>query len=142
VIVEGAAIRLPGYVAGAGVAAGDARALLIETLRAAGPEPPSVSELIAQHGPEVPALLKLLEKERAVVQVALDRWYAREGLATLLARLRAHVRPGHSYPPAELREPLGVTRKWLIPFLEWCDRRGISHRSGDGRTFGTVPEEP
>ncbi|MFM9012227.1 MAG: SelB C-terminal domain-containing protein [Gemmatimonadota bacterium] len=35
-----------------------------------------------------------------------------------------------------------MTRKWLIPFLEWCDRRGISRREGDGRVFREVPAEP
>jgi selenocysteine-specific elongation factor len=142
VVVEGAAIRRPGFAAGAGAGATDARLRLLEALRTAGAEPPSVAELITQFGAEVPALLKLLEKDRLAYPVALDRWFSREGLVTLLGRLRAHVKPGKSYSPSELREPLGITRKWLIPFLEWCDRRRISLRSGDGRTFGAVPEEP
>ena len=142
VVVEGAAIRRPGFSAGSESGATDARARLLEALRAAGPEPPSVAELIARFGPEVPALLKLLEKDRLAYPVALDRWFAYEGLVTLLGRLRAHVRPGRTYSPSELRDPLGITRKWLIPFLEWCDRRRISLRTGDGRTFGAVPEEP
>jgi selenocysteine-specific elongation factor len=142
VVVEGAAIRRPGFSAGSGAGATDARARLLETLRAAGPEPPSVAELITQFGAEVPALLKLLEKDRLAYPVALDRWFSHDGLVTLLGRLRAHVKPGRSYSPSELRDPLGITRKWLIPFLEWCDRRRISLRSGDGRTFGVIPEEP
>ena len=142
VVVEGAAIRRPGFSAGSESGATDARARLLEALRAAGPEPPSVAELMTRFGPEVPALLKLLEKDRLAYPVALDRWFAHEGLVTLLGRLRAHVKPGRTYSPSELRDPLGITRKWLIPFLEWCDRRRISLRAGDGRTFGTVPEEP
>jgi selenocysteine-specific elongation factor len=142
VVVEGSSIRLPGFVAGGASGATDLKARLLAALREAGPEPPSVAELVERLGKEVPALLKLLEKEHLAVPVALDRWFAREGLATLLGRLRAHVQPGRSYTPSDLREPLGITRKWLIPFLEWCDRRRISLRSGDGRTFGVVPEEP
>jgi len=72
----------------------------------------------------------------------MDWWFSIGAIRDLLARLGAFVRPGIRYAPSELREPLGVTRKWLIPFLEWCDRRGISRREGDGRVFREVPAEP
>ena len=102
----------------------------------------SIPELVAELGPEVQAQLKLLERERLVVMVALDRPFAREALQELLRRLRTHVRTGTTYSPSELREALGITRKWLIPFLEWCDRQRISQRRAEGRTFGTIPENP
>jgi selenocysteine-specific elongation factor len=142
IALEGSWIRSPGFTAGAGATASASKARLLETLRAAGTEPPSVAELVAVLGNEVPALLKLLEKEKLVVPVALDRWYAREAIVTQLGLLRAHVKPGTVYSPSELRELFGTTRKYLIPFLEWCDRRGISHRTPSGRSFHQVPGEP
>lgn len=142
VALDGAWVRSPGFAPGVGETASAAKTRVLDTLRAAGTEPPSVAELVAQLGAEVPALLKLLEREGLVVPVALDRWYAKEGLELLLDRLRHHVRPGTVYPPSELREVLGVTRKYLIPFLEWCDRQRISHRTADGRTFREVPGQP
>ena len=142
IVVLGASIAAPGFAPGAGAGAVDAKARLLEALRGAGSAPPSLAELISAFGPETPAVLKLLEREGAVVAIAIDWWFAREGVVALLAKLRAHVKPGRTYSPSDLREPLGLTRKWLIPFLEWCDRRRISRRSADGRTFDTVPEEP
>jgi hypothetical protein len=41
--------------------------------------------------------------------------------------------PGRKYTPGELREVIGVSRKYLIPFLEFCDRKGITARADDGR---------
>jgi len=35
--------------------------------------------------------------------------------------------------PAAVRDRLGVTRKYLIPLLEWADGRGITVREGEGR---------
>lgn len=142
IVVEGATIRTVAFQAGASAGATSARDQLLERLRAAGVEPPSMAELTAELGPEVPALLKLLDKEKRIVMIALDRPFAREGATELLRRLRAHVKPGQSYSPSELREALGITRKWLIPFLEWCDRQRLSLRRDDGRTFGTIPENP
>ncbi|MEY4007757.1 MAG: selenocysteine-specific translation elongation factor, partial [Gemmatimonadota bacterium] len=111
-------------------------------LDAAGIAPPSRTELITAFGKDVIPILKHLEQERAIVAIAMDWWFSRVAVRDLLARLAGHVRPGVRYAPSELREPLGITRKWLIPFLEWCDRRGISRREGDGRVFREVPAEP
>jgi hypothetical protein len=37
--------------------------------------------------------------------------------------------------PTELRELLGFSRKFLIPFLEYCDKRGYTVRQGNGRVW-------
>ena len=142
IVVEGATIRAVAFQAGASEGATSARDRLLDRLRTAGVEPPSLTELVTEFGPEVPALLKLLDKEKRIVMVALDRPFSREGVTDLLGRLRAFVKAGTPYSPAELRDALGITRKWLIPFLEWCDRQRISLRRDDGRTFGTIPENP
>ena len=142
IVVEGATIRTVAFQAGASASATSARDRLLDRLRVAGVEPPSLTELVTEFGPEVPALLRLLDKEKRIVMVALDRPFSREGVADLLGRLRAHVKAGTAYSPAELRDAVGISRKWLIPFLEWCDRQRISLRRDEGRTFGTIPENP
>ena len=99
-------------------------------------------KLKAEFGGEVVPLLKLLEQDGLVVAVALEWWFAREAVVELLRRLRGSVRVGERYTPSELREGMGLTRKWLIPFLEWCDRRGLARRVESGRIFREVPGEP
>jgi selenocysteine-specific elongation factor len=42
---------------------------------------------------------------------------------------------GREYSPAELREVLGFSRKFLIPFLEYCDRQGLTARTAGGRAW-------
>jgi len=46
------------------------------------------------------------------------------------------MKAGQEYPPAELRDFLGVSRKYLIPLLEYCDRRGVTDRRVAGRALG------
>jgi selenocysteine-specific elongation factor len=139
--VAGSALRLPGFDPALSTGSGDKRAQLLKALEDAGAEPPSVAELQATHGHDVPALLKLLEREGAAVPVALDRWFAAQAVQALIDRLRAGTIPTRRYTPSELRELLGISRKYLIPFLEWCDRKGIARRSEDGRTFPAIPEK-
>ena len=81
------------------------------------------------------AILRILEREGVVVPVEADRFYAAEAVNDLVDRLRRGMLPGREYSPAELRDVLGVSRKYLIPFLEFCDRRGITARRSAGRVI-------
>lgn len=109
------------------------RRRLVETLRTAGPEPPSVGELEQRHGESTLPLLRLLERDGEVVQVESDRFYAADALSAVVARLRASMDAGRPYTPAELRDALGLSRKFLIPLLEYCDRSGVTDRRGGER---------
>jgi len=74
-----------------------------------------------------------MERQGRIVQVETDRYYDRSALDAMIARLREKLVPGQVYVPAQLRDVLGFSRKYLIPFLEFCDRRGVTERRGEGR---------
>ena len=113
----------------------DLKAALAGALRAAGAEPPSVGELSAAHGPTVVPIIRMLEREGAVVSVESDRYYDASALTALVDRLRNGMVAGREYTPGELRDVIGLSRKYLIPFLEYCDRRGITERRSTGRVL-------
>jgi selenocysteine-specific elongation factor len=92
-----------------------------------------VGELVSRYGSSVPALLRFLERQGRIVQVETDRYYDRSTLEAMIGRLRTKLVPGQVYVPAQLRDVLGFSRKYLIPFLEFCDRNGITERRGEGR---------
>ena len=106
---------------------------LVHDICAGAREPPSVAELVSRYGSSVPALLRFLERQGRIVQVETDRYYDRSTLDAMIALLRAKLLPGQVYVPAQLRDVLGFSRKYLIPFLEFCDRNGITERRGEGR---------
>jgi selenocysteine-specific elongation factor len=108
---------------------------LLAELKTAGREPPSAAELEAAHGTDVVPLLRFLEREQRIIPVEADRWFERDALEDLTARLRAGMTPGREYTPAELRDILGFSRKFLIPFLEYCDRHHITERRSSGRVL-------
>ena len=113
---------------------------LAHDICAAEQEPPSVGELVSRYGSSVPALLRMLERQGRIVQVERDRYYDRMALNAMIMQLRESLKPGEIYAPAQLRDVLGSSRKFLIPFLEFCDRRGITERRGDGRVLKEIPE--
>jgi selenocysteine-specific elongation factor len=107
-------------------------------LTASGREPPSVAELAERaNGPVVP-VLRYLQRSGSVVQVEGDRYYDPAVLEGMIADLRGALSDGARTPGA-LREALGLSRKFLIPFLEYCDRQGITDRAGDGRVLRAPP---
>ncbi|HXE58786.1 MAG TPA: SelB C-terminal domain-containing protein, partial [Gemmatimonadales bacterium] len=131
--VEGA-VRLPGFrpaVSGGGAEVDRVVALL----ERAGLAPPSVGELAAQVGrDDVAAILRIAAGERRVVMVQRDRYWAAAALDRFVAVLREIGREGE-ITPAGLRDRLGITRKYLIPLLEWADAAGLTVRTGDARVL-------
>jgi selenocysteine-specific elongation factor len=80
-------------------------------------------------------MLRVLERRGTVVQVEPQRYYSTAALATVADRLRAGTVPGRVYSPAELRDVLGVSRKFLIPLLEHFDRTRVTDRHAEGRVI-------
>ena len=133
--IEGGLVRRAGWTPQLSSAQLASRDRLIATIRAAGNEPPSVSELGAEHGPSSVSLLKLLERDGVIIPVETDRYYWKEAVSGLIERLRGSMEPGREYSPAELRDAMGLSRKFLIPFLEYCDRSGVTERRSTGRVL-------
>ncbi|HET9426338.1 MAG TPA: selenocysteine-specific translation elongation factor [Gemmatimonadaceae bacterium] len=128
-------IRQPGFSAGLSAAEDKVAKAALAELVAAGGEPPSVTELAQRHGPQVANVMRFLERTGDVIQVEPGRFYTKETLAAVLARLRAVMPEPREYTPAELREALGTSRKFLIPLLEYCDRQGLTVRTETGRMW-------
>lgn len=130
---HGPVVRKTGWVPSPSERDVEASNHLVHDICAGAREPPSVAELVSRYGSSVPALLRFLERQGRIVQVETDRYYDRSTLDAMVARLRAKLVPGQVYVPAQLRDVLGFSRKYLIPFLEFCDRNGITERRGEGR---------
>jgi selenocysteine-specific elongation factor len=95
--------------------------------------PPSVPELERSSGRrDVLAVLRLAAARGRVEAVERDRYYSREALEQFTSVLTELGQEGDIVPSA-IRDRLGITRKYLIPLLEWADGKGITVRVGEGR---------
>ncbi len=116
--------------------ASDAREQLGRRLAAAGWQVPTLAELEQEFaGAPVRALLAHLAREGSVEQMDQQRYAAKPALAQFRGALEAALGELGTATPAALRDRLGLTRKYLIPLLEWADRRGITRRAGDARVL-------
>jgi selenocysteine-specific elongation factor len=95
--------------------------------------PPSIPELEQSTGRrDLLPLLKLAAASGRVEAVERDRYYTREALEQFTDVLKDLGEKG-SIIPAQVRDRLGISRKYLIPLLEWADGRGITVRVGEAR---------
>ncbi len=138
-VSAGAELRTPGWKPALSQQQQRAADELLAAIEAAGREPPSVSELQERFGQGVPALLRHLERAGRVVQVEPTRYYGVAAVRELLRKMAEGMAGRGEVAPTDLRELLGFSRKFLIPFLEYCDKRGYTSRQGNGRVWRGAP---
>jgi selenocysteine-specific elongation factor len=130
---RGAHLTTPGWQPVLSAEDGEFKLRTLNRLRAAGAEPPDIHELKAEFSRDPVPILRILEREHQVTPVEPGRFYAVEEVERLVTTLRGGMTEGREYSPSELREVLGLSRKYLIPFLEYCDRMRITERRTTGR---------
>ena len=137
--VEGHLARRPGWRAAVAARADGDAGRISAHLVAADWRVPTVPELETEfQGLPVRALLAHLLHTGGVVQVDQERFAAPAALARFQRALEEVIRDVGPVTPAALRDRLGLTRKYLIPLLEWADRRGVTRREGDTRVLGRL----
>ena len=130
---RGAHLTTPGWQPVLSTEDGAFKLKTLERLRTAGAEPPDIHELEEELNRDPVPILRMLEREHLVIPVEPGRFYAVEAVDRLVTTLRGGMTEGRVYSPSELREVLGLSRKYLIPFLEYCDRMRITERRATGR---------
>ncbi len=108
---------------------------LLGALDRAGIEPPTTEELSQEFATPVAAVARYLERRGEIVQVEHNRYYTLKHLTLLINRVRELLSSGQEVNPSALREGLGISRKYLIPLLEYFDKVGHTVRGPTGRVW-------
>jgi len=137
--VAGSVARQPRWRPALDARATDASEKLARRLADARWQVPTVTELEREFpGFPVRALLSHFARTGAVEPIDAERYAAKGALAEFRAALEGALAELGSATPAELRDRFGLTRKYLIPLLEWADRRGVTRRAGDARVLARL----
>ncbi len=137
--IVGSVARLAGWRPAFDARTSDLRETLTRRLVEARWQVPTLGELEREFpGAPLRALLAHLAREGAAEQIDQERYAARQALDAFRTSLEAALVELGQATPAELRDRFGLTRKYLIPLLEWADRRGITRRAGDARVLARL----
>ncbi len=109
------------------------RERLVAAVREGGLMAPNAVELADRLGiRDAEAGLRQAALEGHVVLVERGRYLSAEALEGFASLLR-EVGSAGEITPGAVRDRSGLSRKFLIPLLEWADRTGITRREGERR---------
>ncbi|HEV8672620.1 MAG TPA: selenocysteine-specific translation elongation factor, partial [Methylomirabilota bacterium] len=106
--------------------------------REAGVAPPSAEEAFAKLGlsrPDEQALLQVLLDDRRLLRIKEGLYVHAEPLHAAEARVAAFLRERKEITPQDIKDLLGITRKYAIPLLEYLDAQRLTVRVGDKRVL-------
>lgn len=112
------------------------RQSIASTYVQAGLAPPSLSDVMngfkdskgkAQH------IVKLMLKDGELIKINEDLCFAREALTKLREDYKAQLARDGQATPATFKELTGLSRKYIIPLMEYFDTSKLTVRVGDHR---------
>ena len=129
-------VRVPGHRAELSLEQVDAASQLRSFYGETGLAPPFVDELPAYLGQrsDIWSLLKHLEGTDYLVSVSDGYYVTRSELDAGVGRVRELLGGQTELGPAAFREALPVTRRHLIPLLNYLDGLGVTVRRPEGRS--------
>ncbi|MEK7386628.1 MAG: SelB C-terminal domain-containing protein, partial [candidate division NC10 bacterium] len=108
-----------------------------EFLRA-GAAPPSPEEALAHaglRGDEEHELFQVLVQGGTLVRVKESLFFHARALETIQEKLVALLRERKEIGPGDIKDLLGISRKYAIPLLEFFDARRVTVRVGERRVL-------
>jgi len=106
--------------------------------RAAEAAPPSPEEALARagvSGDEEHTLFQLLVEGRKLVRVKESLFFHADALQAIQDKLVGLLRERKEIGPADIKDLLGISRKYAIPLLEYFDGRRVTQRVGERRVL-------
>lgn len=136
--VSGTAVHRPDWVPQLNPEQADLAEQMMHAFCSAGEPATTVAQVTASFGPAAIPIVRYLEQEGRVVRLGESLVATEPVVRAMVERLRCVMEGGRVYSPAELRDALGISRKVLIPLLEYCDRVQVTERRGAGRVLRPV----
>jgi selenocysteine-specific elongation factor len=109
-------------------------ASVVKHVEAAGLEGATVAQLAgAVRVRDLRGALRVAQDRGLVEAVEQDRYLGAPALAQAAKAIREAGTGNVEIQPAAVRDRIGLSRKYVIPLLEWADRKGITWRDREGR---------
>jgi selenocysteine-specific elongation factor len=136
VIIDRENLRLPDHRVNLRGEMEDLRQAITALYRKAGLTPPTlkeVTETFAGQKSSVSSVLNVMLKEGSLIKINEDLYFDQETLAKLREDYKSLLLREGKATPASFKELTGLSRKFIIPLLEYYDMTKLTVRSGEHR---------
>ncbi|MEE8399088.1 MAG: selenocysteine-specific translation elongation factor [Desulfobacterales bacterium] len=129
-------VRLAVHTVSLGIDQADVKTRIMDTYRASGLEPPyfkTLSQTLSIDAAQARAVLQLLTDEGRIIKVKEDLYFDAEAVETLKNQLVAFLETNEEIDTPRFKEMTAVSRKFVIPLIEYFDAQHVTIRIGDIR---------
>lgn len=136
IVQEEDTVRLVDHSVSLGADQADVKAKIMDVYRESGLQPPYFRELSKTFNidaSQAKDVLQLLADEGRIVKAKEDLFFNAETINDLKDRLVAFLDANGEMTTPQFKEMTGVSRKYLIPLLEYFDSKQVTIRIGDIR---------
>ncbi|MCL7986085.1 MAG: selenocysteine-specific translation elongation factor [marine benthic group bacterium] len=144
VVREGPLVRIPDHRPRLTDAEEEAKIAVYGALAGGGLAPPSPARIEEAHGLDralLHDLLRLLEREGRVVSLTPQLFLTTEQVECLREGAMRVLADSVPASPAAFGSEFNLSRREVIPLLEYLDRTGVTRRTGSGRVASDQPQE-
>ncbi len=109
---------------------------LLEQIETESWNPPGLAqltELLGSPAKNIQEIFYFFLENGTIVKVSEDIVLTARRVEQLVLKTRTSFPAGVAFSVADFKDLLGVSRKFAIPYLEYLDRNGVTHRVGDRR---------
>ena len=86
----------------------------------------------------MPQLIQLAAADGDLVEITTDYFMHVEAEQIAKDKLSGRLAGSDGLTLSEIREVLGTSRKYAVPFCEYLDRVGFTQRKGDKRVLASI----
>jgi len=136
IVPEGDMVRLFRHVVSLQVDQADASRKILEIYKKSGLTPPYFKDLAKSLDMEADAVkevLLLLVDQGKVIKVKEELYFYGDAVLDLKKRLIDFFKGNEELTTPQFKELTGVSRKYLIPLIEYFDSKNVTIRVGDNR---------
>lgn len=141
--IEGSLVNIIGHTAVLSSAREALAGKLLNLISTAVFRPPSVSDMSVQLGApigEIGKVLTLLSKQKRLVRLEPELFFHPDNFSEAIRKLQKEIEVRGAVTVGDVSTLLNSTRKYIVPFLEYVDKIGITRRDGDQRIAGSSQE--
>jgi selenocysteine-specific elongation factor len=95
-----------------------------------------LSKILNTSHKEILEILHVLKRNEKVVEIENGVWMHSQNMAKLRQAMKDHFNIQSELNVADFKRMSGLTRKFAIPVLEYCDKQGWTERNGNVRLRG------
>ncbi|MFW5488398.1 MAG: selenocysteine-specific translation elongation factor [Desulfovibrio sp.] len=136
VVQEGELLRLPEHKVSLASDQEKLRTTILKAFTEGGQAPPNVKDVLEPLDltfKDAAGVFRLLTEQGELRKIKEDMYYFTPALQEIVAAVEVYFKDHDDLGPSQLREITGLSRKYVIPLLEFMDKEKITVRVGDRR---------